>query len=355
MYMLRCIALAKQGMGHVAPNPMVGAVLVYNNRIIGEGFHQAYGQPHAEVNCINNVKEADKHLISSSALYVSLEPCNHFGKTPPCTNLILKHQIPTVVIGCQDPFEKVNGKGIETLRANNVEVIAGIKERECKALNKRFFLFHKKRTPYIILKWAQTKNDYIAGEKPFINNEEKQQRLMISNQITNRLVHKWRSEEAAILVGTRTALLDNPSLTNRLWHGKNPVRLVIDKNLLLPKTLNMFKPDAPTIIFNYTKHDIQEPLENYVYYYKINEKNSVIKQISDACYHLHLQSILVEGGAILHQSFINESLWNETRIIVNTNLEIDKGVKAPIITKKIITKSESFLNDTITYYHPVSQ
>ncbi len=349
--MLRCLALAKKGMGQVAPNPMVGAVLVNENKIIGEGFHKAFGGPHAEVNCIKSVKDVDKHLISSSTLYVSLEPCNHFGKTPPCTNFIIKHQIALVVIGCKDSFEKVNGTGIETLRNNKIEVITGVLENKCRELNKRFFLFHEKQRPYVILKWAQTINGFISNNTAINENQERKDRLMISNQFSNRMVHKWRSEEAAILIGTRTAMLDNPTLTNRLWRGKNPVRLIIDKRLILPETKNFFKPDAPTIIFNFSKHTIKMPLGNQVYYYKINEQNNLIKEILNACYELQLQSILVEGGAMLHQSFINENLWDEARVITNKGLTVEKGLQAAVLKEHLITHSETLLEDSIAYYN----
>lgn len=239
-YIFRCLQLAKLGVGNVAPNPMVGAVLVYEERIIGEGWHQQFGKAHAEVNCIASVKDDDKNLIEQSTLYVSLEPCAHFGKTPPCCDLIIQQRIPKVVIGCRDPFIKVNGNGIEKLKAANIEIITGVLENECKELNKPFFTFHQKSRPYIILKWAQTADNKIG----FIENK----RLLISNIITNRLVHKWRTESASILVGTNTAMIDNPALTNRYWNGKNPVRLIIDKQLKLSNDLKIFNNEAPTVI-----------------------------------------------------------------------------------------------------------
>jgi diaminohydroxyphosphoribosylaminopyrimidine deaminase/5-amino-6-(5-phosphoribosylamino)uracil reductase len=217
--MRRCFELAKQGEGNVAPNPMVGAILVFNDLIIGEGYHSEFGKEHAEVNCINSVANEHLHLINQSTLYVSLEPCSHFGKTPPCTNSIIEKKIPKVVIGCQDSFLKVDGRGIETLRTAGVEVVCPILEKEALDLNKRFFTFHTKHRPYIILKWVQTANEMIAQ-----NNYS---RLLISHETTNRQVHKWRSEEASILVGTTTALLDNPSLTNRLWPGKTLFGLLL--------------------------------------------------------------------------------------------------------------------------------
>ncbi len=238
-FMHRCLELARLGAGYVAPNPMVGAVLLHEGRIIGEGWHKEYGKAHAEVNCINAVKESERQFISQSTLYVSLEPCAHHGKTPPCTDLIIRHKIPRVVIGCRDSFKEVDGKGIEKLKAAGIEVETAVLEQECRELNKRFFTFHTKQRPYIILKWAQTSDGFIAPLiPPKVGISEPQtQRLFISNEYSNILVHQWRSEEAAIMVGTNTALLDNPELTTRLWPGPSPVRLVIDLNLRLPDSL----------------------------------------------------------------------------------------------------------------------
>ena len=220
--MHRCLELAEKAAGHVAPNPMVGAVLVHEGIIIGEGYHQIYGGPHAEVNCIASVPSSLQHLIQDSVIYVSLEPCAHHGKTPPCADLIIRHNIRHVVIGCRDPFVEVDGKGIEKLHAAGIKTETGILEKECRELNKRFFTFHTKHRPFIILKWAQTGDGKIGTE----NN-----RLHITGSVTNRLVHKWRSEESAILVGANTALADNPQLTTRLWSGNSPTRLIIDPEL----------------------------------------------------------------------------------------------------------------------------
>ena len=335
--MHRCIELAKLGAGHVAPNPMVGAVLVHDGHIIGEGYHQQYGHAHAEVNCINSVPLNSQCLIPNSTLYVSLEPCSHYGKTPPCSDLIIEHQIKKVVIGCYDSFAAVNGSGIEKLTAAGVHVTVDVLKEECLELNKRFFTFHQKKRPYIILKWAQTKDKKIAAS----SNE----RLLITNEFTNKLVHQWRSEEAALIVGTNTALLDNPSLTNRLWHGKNPTRIVVDKELKLPSSLHLFDQQEPTIVFNTIKHEAA----NNIQYYKLDELN--MKQILQACYQLNLQSILVEGGSKLLQSFIDEDLWDEARIITNELLTIQKGLDAPIIKRQQI-KEEKIFNDTIQYYLP---
>jgi len=338
LYMHRCIELALLGAGFVAPNPMVGAVLVYDGRIIGEGHHQKYGQAHAEVNCINSVSDIDRELISVATLYVSLEPCAHFGKTPPCSDLIIKKEIKKVVIGCRDPFVEVNGKGIDKLEKAGIEVVTGILEQECKELNKRFFAFHTKQRPYIILKWARTGNGKIGSDL--------QERVLISNSHTNRLVHQWRSEEASILIGTNTALLDDPSLDNRLWSGKSSVRMVLDLPLRLPSSLKLFNREQPTIIFN----RIKQEEDGNISYYQIQDETHIIQQIVNACFALGLQSILVEGGAKLLQSFIDAGLWDEARVITNEKLVISKGLHAPILQHHHQVKTEKILSDTITYY-----
>lgn len=343
--MKRCIQLAKLGEVFVAPNPMVGAILVYENRIIGEGYHQQFGHEHAEVNCINSVKEEDKGFLNKCVLYVSLEPCAHYGKTPPCSDLIIRKKIPKVIIGCRDGSKKVNGKGIEKLLSAGVDVKVGVLEKECINLNKRFFTFHEKQRPYIILKWAQTADNKIAGTN--------QNRLKISNEITNRLVHKWRSEEQAILVGTNTAMKDNPFLTSRLWSPINPVRLVIDKNLKLPGSLKIFNTDAPTLVFNYLKNNINftdSNLKNEVYYYKLDSSISMVKQVLDVCFQINIQSILVEGGATLLKSFIDEKFYDEVRIITNTKMNIGNGLNPPGLP--LLKKLDEFtiLNDVIKIF-----
>ena len=338
IYMHRCLELAKLGEGHVAPNPMVGAVLVHTEKIIGEGYHQTHGQAHAEVNCINSVNEENKDLISRSTLYVSLEPCVHHGKTPPCTDLILENKIPKVVVGCRDPFDKVNGKGIEKLKTAGVEVVTNILEKECIKLNKAFFTFHTKHRPYIILKWAQTANGKIAN-----GNHSK---VFISNEFTNRLVHKWRSEVTSILIGTNTALSDDPELTVRSWQGKNPTRLVIDMNLNLSKSLKIFNSQAYTIIFNAIKHNEQ----NNILYYQLTKGPNLIHQIINALYELNIQSVIVEGGAKTLQSFIDEKMWDETRIITNEQMTIEHGLAAPELSSFKQTHLENILTDKIHYY-----
>lgn len=346
IYMHRCLQLAKLGMGNVAPNPMVGAVLFYEDKIIGEGYHQKWGEPHAEVNCIASVEEEHKYFISKSTLYVSLEPCAHHGKTPPCADLIIEHKIPKVVVGCRDPFVQVDGKGIEKLQNAGIEVIVDVLNEECIELNKRFFIFHTKHRPYITLKWAQTADQKISGEN--------HGRLHISNEFSNRLVHKWRSEEVAILVGTNTALFDDPELTTRLWKGSSPIRLVVDKHLRLPENLKLFQsPELTTIVFNLHKHTIGDLKSMHrtkgLFYYQVSEDANLVHQISSALYQMNIQSVLVEGGAQLLQSFIDEGLWDEARVITNTKMFAGNGVNSPSLPA-VYSQEEMIANDRICYF-----
>jgi len=336
-YMARCIQLAKLGAGNVAPNPMVGAVLVYEDKIIGEGYHQKFGEAHAEVNSINGVTHQDKNLIEKSTMYVSLEPCAHHGKTPPCSDLIIQKKIREVVVGCQDIYKEVAGKGIEKLRNAGVEVISGILENECKELNKRFFTFHQKQRPYIILKWAQSANGKIGSK----NNE----RILISNDYSNRLVHKWRSEEAAILVGTNTVLKDDPSLTTRLWKGNNPVRIVIDKELKIPSSFKVFNEEAKAIIFNLSENSAKKN----IWFIKLSNQN-FLKEMLYSLYENDIQSVLVEGGTKTLQSFIDSSLWDEARIITNENLIIENGINAPQMKDFKLVNSEKYFSDSVAYF-----
>ena len=340
-YMHRCFQLALLGAGHVAPNPMVGAVLVYNDSIIGEGYHQQYGQAHAEVNCINSVQPEDQHLVEKSTMYVSLEPCAHFGKTPPCADLIIKRKIPSVVIGCSDSFKEVAGKGIQKLLDAGVNVTTPILEQEAIELNQRFFTFHNKHRPYIILKWAQTANRQIGNAD--------NSRLLITNELTNRKVHQWRSQEASILVGTNTALKDDPSLTNRLWTGSNPLRLVIDTELKLPPHLHLFDGTQKTIIFNF----IEQADKGALLYQKISAGEALVPQLLSAVYKREVQSVLVEGGAKMLQSFIEADCWDEARIITNTELISAPGIAAPVLTNAALASEERVGADTIQYFkHP---
>lgn len=339
--MQRCLELARLGAGHVAPNPMVGAVLVHEDRIIGEGYHMQYGQAHAEVNCINSVDASDRALIPFSTIYVSLEPCAHFGKTPPCADRIIAEKIPSVVVGCRDPFPEVNGKGIGKLLAAGVEVIQPVKENECLDINKRFFTYHTKHRPYIILKWAQTSNGIIGNTD--------HSRLLISNDASNRLVHKWRSEEAAILVGTNTALFDDPSLTTRLWKGNNPVRLVVDRGLRLPASLQLFDGTVRTIVFNDHKYEEKDNL----LYYQVTNDVSLVHQVCNALYQLNIQSVLIEGGTQLLQSFIDEKMFDEVRVITSGTVAPAAGIPAPITGSMQLTETLQLHSDTIHFYKPL--
>jgi diaminohydroxyphosphoribosylaminopyrimidine deaminase / 5-amino-6-(5-phosphoribosylamino)uracil reductase len=336
--MHRCLQLAQNGIGKVAPNPLVGAVLVHNNTVIGQGWHAQYGQAHAEVNCIASVAENKKHLVSQSTMYVCLEPCAHHGKTPPCTDLIIANKIPEVVIACTDSFSAVNGKGIARLMAAGVKVQTQVLQNEAIELNKRFFTFNEKKRPYITLKWAQTADKKVAG----LHSE----RLFISNDISNRLVHEWRSQEAAILVGTNTVIKDNPTLTTRLVEGYNPIRLVIDKQLVLSKQSKVFNTDAKTIVFNNLKDDT---VAN-VAFIKFDVANNFAKEILSKLYQLNIQSVIVEGGTKLLQSFIDENIWDEARIITNTQQFIGEGLHAPVLQHAQITATHKYANDTIAFF-----
>ena len=339
--MHRCLQLAKLGGGTVAPNPMVGAVLVYKNSIIGEGYHQQYGHAHAEVNCINSVKATDQSLIEKSTLYVSLEPCAHYGKTPPCADLIIKNKIPNVVIGCRDSYTEVDGKGIQKLQQAGIKVVTGILGKDALELNKRFFTFHTKHRPYIILKWAQSADGKIANEDFSA--------VKISSEITNRLVHKWRSEEAAILIGTNTALHDNPSLTNRLWQGNNPIRLVIDRQIKLPAFLYIFDGAVKTIVFNQVKNEEQPN----VIFYKLTAGEDMLAGLLNALHQLNIQSVLVEGGAVLLKSFIDKNYWDEARVITNKQLTIGDGINAPQLKNNSLINTEKIGSDLISFYKKI--
>ncbi len=327
-YMERCIELALLGSGNVAPNPMVGSVIVCRGKIIGEGFHQQYGGPHAEVNAVNAVSDAS--LLKESTLYVSLEPCAHFGLTPPCSNLIIEKQIPKVVIGTTDPFAEVAGKGIEKLQKAGVEVKAGVLENECRELNRRFFTFHEKQRPYVILKWAQTADGYIDIDR---SRKDFGIPTWITGDLALRLVHKIRSEESAILVGTNTAIKDNPSLTVRNWSGNNPVRMVVDKNQRLPASLNLFDQSTTTLIFNSDKEGT-EGLNTWI---KIDFQKEVIPQLLDSLYRHKILSVIVEGGRKLIESFNESGLWDEMHVFTG-NKFFASGVKAPSVDGNLISE-----------------
>lgn len=323
IYIKRCIELAKNGLGTTYPNPLVGSVIVYNDVIIGEGWHKKSGEAHAEVNAINSVK--DKSLLSKSTIYVSLEPCSHFGKTPPCCDLIIANNIPNVVIGTIDPFAKVAGNGIKKLLEAGKNVTIGILDDDCTELNKRFFTFHTKKRPYIILKWAESQDGFIA---PI--SKEKQEPVWITNEFSRQLVHKWRSEEQAILVGTKTVLDDNPSLTTRDWAGKNPIRIVLNQNNKISKESHIFDNQAKTI--SITK-------DNF------NFNGNLASEITDFLYNEGIQSVIIEGGRQTLQTFIDANIWDEARIFKG-KIALVEGTKAPTISKNS-SRKETLVNDEL--------
>lgn len=320
----RCIQLAYNGLGTTYPNPLVGCVIVHDGKIIGEGWHQKAGEPHAEVRAIASVK--DKSLLAESTLYVSLEPCSHYGKTPPCADLIIAHRIPHVVIGTTDPFAKVAGRGIEKLRAAGCEVTVGVMEKECRELNKRFFTFHEKKRPYIFLKWAETADGFIAPA-----HKDTLAPVWITDVYTRQEVHKMRSEEQAILVGVGTVLADNPSLDTRDWYGKNPLRVIIDPHLHSPKEFKVWNDLQPTLFIT-NKEKVSD--KNYGVQTEIigiDFTHNVPQQICDLLYQRNIQSLIVEGGAYTLQQFINAGLYDEMRIY-KSEVTFGEGVKAPQIS-----------------------
>lgn len=340
-YMSRCIQLARLGAGQVAPNPMVGAVLVHQHRIIGEGFHEQYGKAHAEVNCLASVTAVDQHLIADSTLYVSLEPCAHYGKTPPCADLIIRHGIKTVVVGCRDPFPAVDGKGIGKLEKVGVTVVVGVLEAACEELNRRFFHFHLQQRPYVILKWAQSANACVAAGS--------RARTKISNALADRLVHRWRSEEAGIMVGTHTALIDQPALSNRYWFGAQPVKILLDAGLKIPETNPVFSGEVPVVIFNLQ----QSGREGNRTYVQVNGQPLALPAILEQLYSLGIASVLVEGGSLLLQSFIDAGCWDEARVITNTELVLDNGYPAPMLKGGRKTRSKVLQNNEVAIFQPI--
>lgn len=335
--MRRCIELAKNGLCNVAPNPTVGAVIVCDGRIIGEGYHVRCGEAHAEVNAIRSVK--DESLLKRSTIYVSLEPCSHYGKTPPCADLIIEKQIPRIVIGCRDPFSKVAGRGIQKLQNAGREVIVGVLEEECLHLIRRFITFNTLRRPFITLKWAESADRFIDIERIDGNP------VLLSSPLTSMLVHKKRAENTAIMVGRRTALLDNPSLTIRNWYGRNPIRIVLDRNLSLPNDLQIFNGEVPTLVFTEKEH----PEEKSVSYITIDFAHNPLNQIMEELYQRNIQSLLVEGGSQLLQSFIDNELWDEA-YIEKCPKRLYSGVKAPEISNNFSYSTEEHFGRQIWYY-----
>ncbi|WP_255362751.1 bifunctional diaminohydroxyphosphoribosylaminopyrimidine deaminase/5-amino-6-(5-phosphoribosylamino)uracil reductase RibD [Tenacibaculum sp. MAR_2009_124] len=336
-YIARCLELAKMGLGKTRPNPSVGAVVVYEDKIIGEGFTSPYGGPHAEVNAINSVKQQE--LLEKAIIYVTLEPCSHYGKTPPCADLIVAKKIPSVVIGCIDTNSLVAGKGIKRLEKAGCNVTVGVLEEECFEHHKRFFTVQNKQRPYIILKWAETKNGYIA---PL--TKEKSEPVWISNRYSQQLVHKWRSQEHAILVGTNTVRLDNPSLNVRSWKGNNPVRVIIDRYLKLPLNSNVFSKDQQTIVICEKSTDNREG----IMYETIDfSKDLVIGLVAVLNKH-KIQSIIIEGGTKTLQQFIDSNLWDEAKVFIGEG-EFDDGIKGPVLKARVKEEKRN-INDIITIY-----
>ena len=331
--------IAKNGIGTTHPNPSVGAVIVYQNKIIGEGFTSPHGENHAEVNAINAVE--NKSLLKEATIFVTLEPCSHFGKTPPCADLIVKHQLKQVVIGCLDSNSLVAGKGVSHLENAGINVIVGVLETECRMHHKRFFTVQENKRPYIILKWAETKDGFVA---PIAKNEIKP--IFISNTYSQQLVHKLRSVEHAILVGTNTVLADNPKLNIRSWSGENPVRVVLDNTLRIPKNSNILDGSAKTIVITATRDKNIVSSKNLIFE-EIDFSKNIAKQVCEVLSKYHIQSLIVEGGTQTLQTFIDEKLWDEAIVFIG-NTSFVKGVKSPIITKEF--KEELIESDVLKRY-----
>ncbi|HZI25504.1 MAG TPA: bifunctional diaminohydroxyphosphoribosylaminopyrimidine deaminase/5-amino-6-(5-phosphoribosylamino)uracil reductase RibD, partial [Chryseolinea sp.] len=326
--------LASLGQGNVSPNPLVGAVIVHQGKIVGEGWHKKYGGPHAEVNAVNRV--IDKNILKESTVYVTLEPCSHFGKTPPCADLLIANNVKKVVVANVDPNPIVNGSGLHKLRASGIEVITGILDKEGRKLNKRFFTFIEKQRPYIVLKWAETSDGFIARK----NFDSK----WISDEFSRQLVHKWRTEEDALLVGMRTAQHDNPQLNVRDWSGRDPIRIVIDRFLKLSPKLNLFDGSQKTLCYNVLKHEERTNISLL----RIDEENFLTHLIDDL-YKRKIQSVIVEGGAMTLQAFIDAGLWDEARIFVSPQT-FQNGIKAPELSG-ILANQFLLKNDLLKIYH----
>lgn len=337
IYIRRCFDLAKLGRGSTTPNPTVGAVIVYQDRIIGEGYHQRYGGAHAEVNAVASVRPENLPLLKHSTLYCSLEPCSIFGKTPPCTDLIIRHEIPRVVLSYIDHTPGVDGLGVNKLRKAGVEVKLNVLSEEGQRLSASRNTFVKLGRPYVILKFAMSQDGYIAPEQ--------EQQLWLTNSFSKRLVHKWRSEIDAILVGTNTAAWDNPQLTNRLFFGSSPTRLVIDRNLRLPSSLSLF--DGSTTTYVYSLRDVHSTAVPGLSYIKLVPEVSTAKQILA---HLAVNkkiTLMVEGGAAILQEFIDQDLWDEIRLF-QAPVNIGKGIKAPEIPPDYQKKDYTLLQDRLS-------
>ncbi len=316
LFMQRAMELALLGIGQVSPNPLVGSVVVHDGKIVGEGWHKKYGGPHAEVNAVNDVE--DKSVLSESTVYVTLEPCSHFGKTPPCCDMLIQQKVKKVVVANVDSNPVVNGEGLHKLREAGVEVITGVLEKKGRELNKRFFTFVEKQRPYVILKWAETADGFVARK----NYDSK----WISDEFSRQLVHKWRTEEDAVLVGMRTAQHDNPQLNIRDWTGRNPVRIVIDRFLKLNKKINLFDGSQKTLCYNVLKHEESKNIS----FVRIDEENFLPNLLHDL-YRRQIQSVIVEGGAQTLQAFIDQQVWDEARIFISPQT-FEKGIKGPVFS-----------------------
>ncbi|TDQ11671.1 bifunctional diaminohydroxyphosphoribosylaminopyrimidine deaminase/5-amino-6-(5-phosphoribosylamino)uracil reductase RibD [Pedobacter metabolipauper] len=346
LYMQRCLELAEMGMGNVSPNPMVGCIIVNNGKIIGEGYHAKFGEAHAEVNAVKEVTdrfgEAASALLADSTAYVTLEPCAHFGKTPPCADLLIRHQLKKVVIGNRDPFSDVDGKGIEKLKNAGINVVTGILDEQCRALNRRFFTRINAQRPYIILKWATTANGFFAPKNTI--------QQWISGPLSKKLVHKWRTEEDAILIGKQTAIADDPQLSAREWPGKNPIRIVIDRNLQVPLTAKIYNDAAKTVIIN----EIKSAVEGNIQYLQMEDMQYYLPQkIAFQLYLMDIQSVIIEGGANILNQFISGGLWDEARVFTS-GTSWEDGMASPQV-HGIITEQYEVEKDKLTIYQNYSK
>ena len=341
IYIRRCIEIAQNALGIARPNPMVGCVIVHNQIIIGEGYTGKYGGPHAEVNAIQSV--TDKSVLQEATLYVTLEPCSHFGKTPPCSDLIIRHKIPRVVIGTIDTHSKVAGKGVLKLQNAGCDVTIGILEDECKKHHKRFFTFHNKKRPYIILKWAQTLDLFIAPEKTI-----ERAPVWITNTYSRQLVHKWRAEEQAILVGNKTVIEDNPRLTIRNWSGTNPIRILIDLSNKTPKNSAILDRTVKTIIMTNENKNTAIQNKDMLSYEFIKNEDTIIEEICTILHQQEIQSVIIEGGRHTIQSFIDKNLWDEARVFTGSVI-FKNGIKAPVLKTNPISE-QKIMNDTLRIY-----
>ena len=333
-YMQRALGLAQRGKGYTTPNPMVGAVLVHEGRVIGEGWHERYGEAHAEVNCLAHVADEDRPLIPQSTMYVTLEPCAHWGKTPPCANRLVQEGVKEVVIANIDPFEKVSGNGISILKEAGIPVTAGVMAVEGKWVNRRFFCFHEQQRPYIILKWAESAEGFMAPAD--------RSRKQLSNAFSNQLVHQWRTEESAIIVGYQTALNDNPQLTARHYPGPQPLRIALDRKLQLPGSHQLFNGDAQTWILN----EQVEEVRGNVALIQMDFEASVIPALLQKLYQNNKLSLIVEGGPVLLQSFIDAGLWDEARVF-KTQVSIKEGIGSPKLMNAALSSKTPVANDVL--------